>query len=158
CATRADSVGYAVYMPSSASNALSVSLCFFFFKQKTAYEMGQALPHLEPGDLDRLHGLGHPPTLCCSVARMNPWNRGWGRRGRELNSGWNCVATNQGWCGSSMISTSRPSGDSPLSTNPCLVSRSRYALLNSYRCRWRSMISVRPYASWAREPFSSMQG
>src|SRR5437899_2797648 len=122
------------------------------------YEMGQALPTLEPGDLDRLHGLGHPPTLCCSAARMNPWNSGWGRRGRELNSGWNCVATNQGWCGSSMISTSRPSGDSPLSTNPCLVSRSRKALLNSYRCRWRSRTSVRPYASWAREPFSSTQG
>ena len=38
--------------------------------------------------------------------------------GRDLNSGWNCEATNHGWSGSSMISTSRPSWNVPLTTRP----------------------------------------
>src|SRR5688500_17748863 len=42
---------------------------------------------------------------CWRAARTNPVNNGWPSRGVEVNSGWNCVATNQGWPGSSMIST-----------------------------------------------------
>ena len=38
--------------------------------------------------------------------------------GRDLNSGWNCDATNHGWSGSSTISTSRPSWNVPLTTSP----------------------------------------
>jgi PAS domain S-box-containing protein len=37
------------------------------------------------------------------------WPIGAGRVGRDLNSGWNWLATNHGWSGSSTISTSRPS-------------------------------------------------
>src|SRR5437868_7930497 len=47
------------------------------------------------------------------AARMNRANRGCGRLGRDLNSGWNWQPTKYGCCGSSNISTSRPSGDTP---------------------------------------------
>ena len=41
---------------------------------------------------------------------MKPANSGWAAVGFDLNSGWNCTATNQGWSGNSTISTSEPSG------------------------------------------------
>ena len=47
-----------------------------------------------------------------SAASTNSRNSGAGRVGRDLNSGWNCEATNHGWSGSSTISTSRPPGTS----------------------------------------------
>ena len=43
---------------------------------------------------------------------------GAGRVGRDLNSGWNWLATNHGWSGSSTISTSRPSWNVPETTRP----------------------------------------
>src|SRR5207253_9090193 len=76
-------------------------------------------------------------------------------RSRELYSGWNCVARNQGWSRNSTISTSHPSGESPLSTNPLASNCSRYALLNSYRCRWRSRTSLTPYIFWRSEEHTS---
>src|SRR5262249_46205025 len=75
---------------------------------------------------------------CGSAGRMNPLNSGWQWGGRDLNSGWNWVPRNQGWSPSSIIPTSPPSGDTPEHTRPADSSCSRYASLNSYRCRWRS--------------------
>ncbi len=48
-----------------------------------------------------------------SAVATNPSKSGCGRSGRLLNSGWNWLATNQGWSRSSTISTRRPSGDWP---------------------------------------------
>lgn len=45
-------------------------------------------------------------------------NRGWLLVGLDLNSGWNCTATNHGWSFISTISTSFPSGDSPVISIP----------------------------------------
>jgi hypothetical protein len=45
-------------------------------------------------------------------------NNGCGRVGRDVNSGWNCEATNQGWSASSMISTNLPSGLVPEKMKP----------------------------------------
>src|SRR5204863_6675917 len=53
-----------------------------------------------------------------SAAATNSRKSGAGRVGRDLNSGWNCDATNQGWSGSSTISTRRPSRKVPLTTRP----------------------------------------
>ena len=58
------------------------------------------------------------------AAPMNPEKRGWGRLGRDLNSGCAWVATNQGWSFSSIISTILPSGDIPDSTHPLAVNSS----------------------------------
>ena len=52
----------------------------------------------------------------------NSRKSGAGRVGRDLNSGWNCEATNHGWSGSSTISTSRPSWNVPLTTRPSSTS------------------------------------
>ena len=49
-----------------------------------------------------------------SAAPTNSRKSGAGRVGRDLNSGWNCDATNHGCSGSSTISTSRPSSKVPL--------------------------------------------
>ena len=51
-------------------------------------------------------------------APTNSRNSGAGRLGRLLNSGWAWVPTQNGWLGSSMNSTSRPSGDAPEHTKP----------------------------------------
>src|ERR671934_138051 len=48
-----------------------------------------------------------------------------GRVGRDLNSGWNWLATNQGWSASSMISTRRPSWNVPETTSPASTSWGR---------------------------------
>src|SRR5262249_16985042 len=48
---------------------------------------------------------GSCAALCARAARMKPVNSGWPSRGVEVNSGWNWVATNQGWLLSSMTST-----------------------------------------------------
>ena len=48
----------------------------------------------------------------------NSRKSGAGRVGRDLNSGWNCEATNHGWSGSSTISTRRPSSNVPLIDEP----------------------------------------
>lgn len=45
-------------------------------------------------------------------------NRGWLLVGLDLNSGWNWTATNHGWSFISTISTSLPSGDSPVISIP----------------------------------------
>jgi hypothetical protein len=45
-------------------------------------------------------------------------NSGDGRSGRDLNSGWYCEATKNGWSRSSTISTRRSSGDVPETTRP----------------------------------------
>ena len=44
--------------------------------------------------------------------------QGWVRVGCDLNSGWYCTPTNQGWSGSSTISTSAPSGLVPVTCMP----------------------------------------
>jgi len=48
------------------------------------------------------------------TAAMKSRKSGWGRPGRERNSGWNCDPTKNGWSRSSMISTRRPFGEVPL--------------------------------------------
>ena len=60
-----------------------------------------------------------------SAAPTKPWKSGAGRVGRDLNSGWNWLATNHGWSGSSTISTSRPSSNVPQTTRPASTSCSR---------------------------------
>ena len=57
-----------------------------------------------------LHGRAALDSRRLRAARTKPVNSGCPSRGVDLNSGWNCVATNQGCEGSSTIST-RPSGD-----------------------------------------------
>src|SRR6185312_13558475 len=57
-----------------------------------------------------------PPPRCASAAATKSRNSGAGRSGRDLNSGWNCEATKNGWSWSSMISTRRSSGDVPETT------------------------------------------
>ena len=74
-------------------------------------------------DLDALAeklGVSRGSVPCWSAIAVatNPWNSGCGRSGRDLNSGWNWLATNHGWSLSSTISTSRPSGDWPESSIP----------------------------------------
>ncbi len=54
------------------------------------------------------------------AAAMKSRNRGWALLGRLFSSGWNWTPTNQGWSGSSTISTSRPSGERPASFRPGL--------------------------------------
>ncbi len=79
-----------------------------------------------------------------AAASTKEAKRGWGRVGRLFSSGWNWHPTNQGWLGISIISTSCPSGESPLKAIPCSSKGARYSLLNSYRWRWRSLISPAP--------------
>src|SRR5699024_7796972 len=50
------------------------------------------------------------PGTYPSAAATKPRNSGWGRLGRLKNYGWNCEARKKGCSGSSMSSTSRPSG------------------------------------------------
>ena len=66
----------------------------------------------------RARNSGSRPAATAMDAPTNPSNNGCGRSGRLLNSGWNWLATNHGWSFSSTISTSRPSGDWPLSSMP----------------------------------------
>ena len=84
--------------------------------------------------LDRgLHGGRAPGALAALAQRAptNSRNSGAGRSGRDLNSGWNCEATKNGWSASSMISTRRSSGDVPETTRPAFSSRRRRKLLTS---------------------------
>ena len=78
-------------------------------------------------------GLFVPPYCCASAAATKPRNRGWGRSGRLLNSGWNWQPTNHGWSAISTISTKRPSGDVPATRRPTASSSGRNTLLHSYR-------------------------
>jgi len=66
-----------------------------------------------------------------SAAPTKPRKSGAGRVGRDLNSGWNWLATNHGCSGSSTISTSRPSWNVPETTRPCCTSWSRNWLFTS---------------------------
>src|SRR5215475_11355414 len=87
-----------------------------------------------------------PASEYASAAATRPSNNGWDRVGRLFNSGCACVATKYG-CrprSSSMNSTRCPSGDCPEKCSPASERRSRYALLTSYRCRWRSSTSPLP--------------
>src|SRR5205823_7023374 len=79
-----------------------------------------------------------------SAAATKPRKSGAGRVGRDLNSGWNWLATNQGCSGSSTISTSRPSSNVPQTTSPPSISCSRYRLFTSYRWRCRSKMTASP--------------
>ena len=63
-------------------------------------------------------------------AATNPSNSGCGRSGRDLNSGWNWLATNHGWSLSSTISTSRPSGDWPDSDHAGRLERLAIAVVD----------------------------
>src|SRR3972149_1560964 len=65
------------------------------------------------------------------AAPTNPANSGWGRLGRDRNSGWNWEPTIQGGSLGSPISTSAPSGSVPLAISPAASSRGRNSLLNS---------------------------
>src|SRR5581483_7607245 len=60
-----------------------------------------------------------------SAAPTKPRKRDAARVGRDLNSGWNWLATNHGWSASSTISTSRPFWNVPLTTSPASIRRSR---------------------------------
>ena len=76
------------------------------------------------------HGPAHKtftasPPRARFAAATKARNRGWARLGRDLNSGWNWTARNQGWFGSSTISTRVPSGDRPERTSPAPVRAAR---------------------------------
>ena len=70
-----------------------------------------------------------------AAAAMKPEKSGCGRVGRDLSSGWNWQPMNHGCYASSTISTSEPSGESPLSFIPPATKRSRKLFDTSYR--WR---------------------
>ena len=74
---------------------------------------------------------GARPPACSNAAPTKSRNSGAGRSGRDLNSGWNCEATKNGWSEISMISTRRSSGDVPEITRPSASSRRRRKLLTS---------------------------
>ena len=65
----------------------------------------------------RLEHLGHNWNLIMA-APIRPMNKGCGRLGRDLNSGWNCTPTNHGWPVSSTASTSSRSGLTPATRRP----------------------------------------
>ena len=91
----------------------------------TAPQLQGYLDRRFPRDYDKLGGL---VTLSVLNPRLSipqgshrlrlDFDVGFGALGRDLNSGWNWHATKYGCWGSSIISTSRPSGDSPDSTMP----------------------------------------
>src|SRR3989442_7575779 len=56
-----------------------------------------------------------------TLARTKSAKRGWGASGFDLNSGWNCTATYQGWSVISAISTNLPSGVLPEMVRPACV-------------------------------------
>src|SRR6185369_9128848 len=58
-------------------------------------------------------GSGTRPPACSNAAPTKSRNSGAGRSGRDLNSGWNCDATKNGWSSISMISSRRTAGDVP---------------------------------------------
>src|SRR5260370_40971920 len=62
---------------------------------------------------------------CCRAAPTKPANKGGGREGRDLSSGWNWQPTNQGRAGSSVISTNAPAGDRPEDRRPYSAAPSR---------------------------------
>ena len=70
-------------------------------------------------DLEQPGGLR--PSARARAAATNARNRGWGRSGRLLNSGWAWVPTQNGWPSSSTNSTSRSSGDVPDRPQPGLL-------------------------------------
>src|SRR3954471_24240612 len=74
---------------------------------------------LQP-DRQALAASGNCAVRCWRAALTKPANNGCPSRGVEVNSGWNCVATNHGCPGSSMIST-RSSFESPEKRNPDCV-------------------------------------
>ena len=76
-----------------------VFLCHRYVKESSARRAAARTPSREPAR--------------SSAAPTKSRKSGAGRVGRDLNSGWNWLATNQGWSGSSTISTSRPPGTSP---------------------------------------------
>src|SRR5207244_13026007 len=80
--------------------------------------------------------------LFSSAAPMNAAKSGCGSSGLDLNSGWNWQPRNHGWSGASTISTKFLSGDTPEMISPCSVNVFSNCRLNSYRCRWRSEITV----------------
>ena len=89
---------------------------------------GRALDHHAPVvrmELQALAASGNCAARCLRAAFTNPANNGWPSRGVEVNSGWNCVATNHGCPGSSMISTRssfdrpRETGTPPACNDPC---------------------------------------
>src|SRR4029453_7410548 len=63
-------------------------------------------------------GASRLAARCCTAPRMKPLKSGWQSVGRDLNSGWNWVARNQGWSRASIISTTPPAGDTPDPTSP----------------------------------------
>src|SRR5204862_223806 len=75
------------------------------------------------GAEDRLVAVGPAALLADRLDRdVAVRNSGAGFSGRDLNSGWNCEATKNGWSLSSMISTRRSSGDVPDTTSPAASS------------------------------------
>src|SRR5687767_13716065 len=79
---------------------------------------GQQCPQ-DPAD-QALATSGSCAVRCTRAAFTNPANSGCPSRGVEVNSGWNCVATNHGCPGSSMIST-RSSFETPEKRKPACV-------------------------------------
>src|SRR5581483_11589606 len=49
-----------------------------------------------------MSGASRRPARCWRAALMNPLKSGWQSIGRERSSGWNWLATNQGWSRSSI--------------------------------------------------------
>ena len=89
---------------------------------------------LAPSSVRRRRAAG----VLAARRATNSRNSGAGRSGRDLNSGWNCDATKNGWSRSSMTSTRRSSGDVPDTTSPAASSRLRRQIVTSKRWRWRS--------------------
>src|SRR5690625_176125 len=107
--------------------------------------VGQSLPGIEQvaGQPRMGRAIGHPRTCtsgttysstgnrnsrCRSIAAVtSPANNGCARVGRDNSSGCACVATKKGCtsAGSSMNSTSEPSGEVPEMTSPAVSSLSR---------------------------------
>src|SRR3989442_142917 len=82
---------------------------------------------------------------------MKPANSGCGRVGRDLSSGWNWQPMNQGWSGSSIISTSEPSttpGSSAASSTPSSSRGPR----GRTRCSPGSSARLASTATWAPGP------
>src|ERR1039457_1652779 len=68
---------------------------------------------------------GSRPSARAAAALMRPTKSGWGRSGRDLNSGCAWVPTKNAWPGSSTNSTSRPSGELPEQRSPAASNWSR---------------------------------
>src|SRR5690606_7956352 len=84
--------------------------------------------HTRPGlaGFREREDISHQTSRLCSLAAsMKLAKRGWGSKGRDFSSGWNCTPMNQGWSVRSTISGSLPSGEVPEKSRPLASSTLR---------------------------------